>query len=205
MSAVKELNISGLSENVVNIDNNPLDYKEEFLVSNKDYVPVIFSDKLPDSRLFKDYGEYKAAVFGDVLGEVDDKDFTLGEDDNGDMNIAVRNNRGKISAVTDGIAMYYKKVDITEHFTLTATVKVNKIFANDQVSFGLMVRDDCYIDKNMPDILGDYVAAAPLFITRGEKATATFARRSGQLVLGKDTNEVIKEGGEYELMLSFSF
>ena len=35
MSAVKELNISGLSENVVNIDNNPLDYKEKFLVSNK--------------------------------------------------------------------------------------------------------------------------------------------------------------------------
>ena len=87
---------------------------------------------------------------------------------------------------------------------ITATVKVNKIFANDQVSFGLMVRDDCYIDKNMPDILGDYVAAAPLFITKGEKATATFARRSGQLVLGKDTNEVIKEGGEYELMLSSS-
>ena len=155
MSAVKELNISGLSENVVNIDNNPLDYKEKFLVSNKDYVPVVFSDKLPDSRLFKDYGEYKAAVFGDVLGEVDDTDFTLGTDANGDMNIAVRNNRGKISAVTDGIAMYYKKVDITEHFTLTATVKVNKIFANDQVSFGLMVRDDCYIDKNMPDaVLG---------------------------------------------------
>lgn len=166
MSAVKELNISGLSENVVNIDNNPLDYKEEFLVSNKDYVPVIFSDKLPDSRLFKDYGEYKAAVFGDVLGEVDDKDFTLGEDDNGDMNIAVRNNRGKISAVTDGIAMYYKKVDITEHFTLTATVKVNKIFANDQVSFGLMVRDDCYIDKNMPDILGDYVAAGTIIYNK---------------------------------------
>lgn len=160
MSAVKELNISGLSENVVNIDNNPLDYKEKFLVSNKDYVPVVFSDKLPDSRLFKDYGEYKAAVFGDVLGEVDDTDFTLGTDANGDMNIAVRNNRGKISAVTDGIAMYYKKVDITEHFTLTATVKVNKIFANDQVSFGLMVRDDCYIDKNMPDILGDNGAAA---------------------------------------------
>ena len=67
MSAVKELNISGLSENVVNIDNNPLDYKEKFLVLAKDYVPVVFSDKLPDSRLFKDYGEYKAAVFGDVL------------------------------------------------------------------------------------------------------------------------------------------
>ena len=139
MSAVKELNISGLSENVVNIDNNPLDYKEKFLVSNKDYVPVVFSDKLPDSRLFKDYGEYKAAVFGDVLGEVDDTDFTLGTDANGDMNIAVRNNRGKISAVTDGIAMYYKKVDITEHFTLTATVKVNNFLLRKNIKCSIFL------------------------------------------------------------------
>lgn len=165
MSAVKELNISGLSENVVNIDNNPLDYKEKFLVSNKDYVPVVFSDKLPDSRLFKDYGEYKAAVFGDVLGEVDDTDFTLGTDANGDMNIAVRNNRGKISAVTDGIAMYYKKVDITEHFTLTATVKVNKIFANDQVSFGLMVRDYiCHIMRSISRLIRTSVSTRNISI-----------------------------------------
>ena len=54
-----------------------------------------------------------------------------------------------------------------------------------KVSFGLMVRDDCYIDKNMPDILGDYVAAAPLFITKGEKATATFARQADSLCLEK--------------------
>jgi len=198
MSAVKELNISGLSENVVNIDNNPLDYKEKFLVSNKDYVPVVFSDKLPDSRLFKDYGEYKAAVFGDVLGEVDDTDFTLGTDANGDMNIAVRNNRGKISAVTDGIAMYYKKVDITEHFTLTATVKVNKIFANDQVSFGLMVRDDMYIDKKMPDVLGDYIAAAPLNLTYKDQAWSCFARKNSELMQGSVTGRELKPGDTVE-------
>ena len=107
------------------------------------------------------------------------------------MHIAVRNNKGKISAVTDGIAMYYKKVDITQNFRLSAKVRVNKIFANDQVSFGLMVRDDCYVDECMPDILGDYVAAAPLCITR-------------KLVEGPVTGFAIEEGKEYSLVLSSS-
>ncbi len=204
MSAVKELNISGLSENVVNIDNNPLDYKEKFLVSNKDYVPVVFSDKLEQSKLFEDYGGYKGTVFGDVLKNVSSDNFTLEADKDGNMHIAVRNNMGKISAVTDGIAMYYKKVDITQNFRLSAKVRVNKIFSNDQVSFGLMVRDDCYIDECMPDILGDYVAAAPLCITRRENTVGTFARKSGKLVEGPVTGFAIEEGTEYSLVLSSS-
>ena len=111
---------------------------------------------------------------------------------------------GKISAVTDGIAMYYKKVDITQNFRLSAKVRVNKIFANDQVSFGLMVRDDCYIDECMPDILGDYVAAAPLCITRRENTVGTFARKSGKLVEGPVTGFAIEEGKGYSLVLSSS-
>ena len=44
------------------------------------------------------------------------------------MHIAVRNNFGKISVVTDGIAMYYRQVDVNKNFTLRAKVRVNKIF-----------------------------------------------------------------------------
>ena len=36
------------SENVVNLSKNPLEYKEKYLVSNADYKPVIFSDKLEE-------------------------------------------------------------------------------------------------------------------------------------------------------------
>lgn len=204
MSAVKELGIEGLSEHIINLSDNPVEYKEKYLVSNPDYKPVVFSDKLEQSKLFEDYGGYKGTVFGDVLENVSSDNFTLEADKDGNMHIAVRNNMGKISAVTDGIAMYYKKVDITQNFRLSAKVRVNKIFANDQVSFGLMVRDDCYIDECMPDIHGDYVAAAPLCITRRENTVGTFARKSGKLVEGPVTGFAIEEGTEYSLVLSSS-
>lgn len=204
MSAVKELGIEGLSEHIINLSDNPVEYKEKYLVSNPDYKPVVFSDKLEQSKLFEDYGGYKGTVFGDVLENVSSDNFTLEADKDGNMHIAVRNNMGKISAVTDGIAMYYKKVDITQNFRLSAKVRVNKIFSNDQVSFGLMVRDDCYIDECMPDILGDYVAAAPLCITRRENTVGTFARKSGKLVEGPVTGFAIEEGKEYSLVLSSS-
>ena len=32
------------------------------------------------------------------------------------------------------------------------------------------MRDDCYVDKTTADILGDYVAAAPLLLTHGRSA-----------------------------------
>ena len=204
MSAVKELGIEGLSGHIINLSDNPVEYKEKYLVSNPDYKPVVFSDKLEQSKLFEDYGGYKGTVFGDVLKNVSSDNFTLEADKDGNMHIAVRNNMGKISAVTDGIAMYYKKVDITQNFRLSAKVRVNKIFSNDQVSFGLMVRDDCYIDECMPDILGDYVAAAPLCITRRENTVGTFARKSGKLVEGPVTGFAIEEGTEYSLVLSSS-
>ena len=202
MSAIKDINIAGLSENVINMSDNPVEYKDKYLVSNAEYKPVVFSDKLEESRLFKDYGEFRGTVFGDVIGKVDKDNFTLETDKDGNMHIAVRNNCGKISAVTDGIAMYYRKIDVNKNFRLSAKVRVNKVFSNDQVSFGLMVRDDCYIDREMPDILGDYVAAAPLCITRKKASIGTFARKSGVLVTGPVTGVEIEEGKEYKLTLA---
>ena len=51
--------------------------------------------------------------------------------------------------------MYYKKIPVNVNFTLKAKMTINDYFYNNQVSFGLMVRDDMYIDKKMPDVLGD--------------------------------------------------
>lgn len=62
MSAVKELGIEGLSEHIINLSDNPVEYKEKYLVSNPDYKPVVFSDKLEQSKLFEDYGGYKGTV-----------------------------------------------------------------------------------------------------------------------------------------------
>ena len=100
------------------------------------------------------------------------------------IHIAVKNNTGKISTSSDGIAMYYKKIDANKKFALSTKIKINDYFLNDEVSFGLIVRDDMYIDKQAADILGDYVAAAPLKLTHKDKAWNCFARKSGVLING---------------------
>ena len=49
-------------------------------------------------------------VFGDVLEEVSKEHFVLEPAGENTVHIAVKNNCGKIAAVSDGIAMYYKKI-----------------------------------------------------------------------------------------------
>lgn len=192
MKAVKELAVGGLAEHVTGLEKDaPYPAKEKYLVQNPDYVPVVFSDDLPDSALWEDYTDgrgnrFSGTVFGDVgiSPEKFAERFVLEETADGGMHLAVKDNCGKISFVTDGIAMYFRKVPVEKNFRLKATMEIRDYFSNDQVSFGLMVRDDVYVDRQMPDILGDFVAAAPLFLTRKAKAVNCFARKSGALVNG---------------------
>lgn len=110
--------------------------------------------------------------------------------------MAVKGNKGKIAAAEDGIAMYYTRIAADAAFTLSAKVRINKMESNDQVSFGLMVRDDVYIDAWMAEVLGDYVAAGPLKLTQMEGGTAwnNFARKSSVLTKGGTLRHIYQPG-----------
>ena len=195
MQELEKAGISGLSENIVNIRaDEPLPDKNRYLEKNASYKPVVFSDELTDSKNFKDAYGFKGTVFGDVTTLPTESDNYILEEVPGGIHIAVKNNDGKISAVTDGIAMYYKKIPVNVNFTLKAKMTINDYFYNNQVSFGLMVRDDMYIDKVTPDILGDYVAAAPLLLTHENAPANCFARKSGKLVYGGTCTRGYKPG-----------
>ncbi|MDB8458299.1 hypothetical protein [Turicibacter sanguinis] len=199
---IKQLNISGLSEYVLESAISSAPTKEEYLKSNPDYVAPSYDNNLEDSILWDDYGIFKGSVFGNVGGEPTTDNFTLETDADGNMHIAVKNDKGKIASAVDGLAMYYYKVPVGSTFTLTATAKVNSFKSNNQVSFGLMARDDMYVDKNIGDPIGDYVAAAPLNLTKpvGE-VWNSFARKSGVLTQGGTMINEIKAGDSIELKL----
>lgn len=211
LKAVKALGIKGLSEHI-NVEKEsfddklfagrtPVPSKDKYLVSNADYVPTVFNPKLTESNNWKNIGEWKGTVFGDVSEQPSMKNFILEQDADGNMHIAVRNNAGKIAAVSDGIAMYYREVPVDKNFVLKAKARINDYFLNDQVSFGLMARDDMYIDVVTPDILGDYVAAAPLLLTHGENCINCFARKSGVLTYGGVCTKQYKPGDEVTLSI----
>ncbi|MFS0636815.1 hypothetical protein AB1K84_13000 [Mesobacillus foraminis] len=158
----------------------------------------------PQSTLWSDYGIWKGTVFGDVGGDPGTANQILETDKDGNMHIAVANNKGKIASVTDGFAMYYYKVPTTSTFTLTAKAKINGFSLNDQVSFGLMARDEMHIDSYINTTLGDYVAAAPLKLTKAATGGFwnSFARKSGVLTQGGTAEDPISTGDTVNLSIT---
>ena len=117
---------------------------------------------------------------------------------------------GKIAGGNDGLCMYFQQIPIGKDFTLTATAKVQFIAANNQVSFGLMVRDDIYIDSDDKSINSAYVACAALGVAKDEgKWTTSFERKDGALSQTTVTSEkkpvagtvvnlsIVKKGNTY--------
>lgn len=205
LKAVRELGIKGISEHIVNLSlDSPLPEKARYLVPNPDYRPTVFHADFGESCLWPPVGQWHGTVFGDLLEEPSKEHFTLEPDGDGNIHIAVRGNLGKIAVVSDGIAMYYTKIPAGTDFVLTAKARINDYFLNDQVSFGLMVRDDLYLDYLTADILGDYVAAAPLMLTRGAQGWNCFARKSGVLTQGGMLSRLYQPGEVVPLRIESS-
>ncbi len=181
-NAIKTQNVAGLADHVKAGATAPT--KAATLVSNPSYVAPDYSSDLAQSTLWDDFGIWKGSAFGNIGGNPSTANQTIGADANGNMHIAVANNKGKIAATVDGIAMYYYKVPVGKTFTLSATATINSFASNDQVSFGLMARDDMYIDTNIADPMGDYVAAGLLKLTQTGNVWNCFARKSGVLTQG---------------------
>lgn len=195
---IKELNVAGLAEHIIDAKAPT---KSDVLKSNPDYKESEYSNDLKDSELWANAGIFKGTVFGNVGGN--DKiasKFKLESLDNGNINIAV-NGAGKIASTADGIAMYYYRVPANSNFTITAKATVNSFTSNDQVSFGLMARDDMYVDQNNNNTLGDYVAAGPLKLTKKGSVWNCFARKSGALTQGGTCANEIKAGETYNLKI----
>lgn len=168
---------------------------------NKDYVEPEYDSNLQQSTLFDDYvvGDvhFKGTAFGQLGGNPNVNNHKLGTDENGNMTVGVLNNKGKITAAEDGIVMYYYKIPKASQFKLSAKATVNSFDSNSQVAFGLMARDDMYIDKNAAGINSDYVVAGTL-----GTGCNCFYRKDGALG-GKAalTTEQLIEGGSYNLSI----
>ena len=193
---IKKLNVAGIADHILSAE---APVKSEVLKPNPDYKEADYKPVTGESTLWKKAGIWSGSVFGNVGGNPSTVNQTLETDADGNIHIAVRNNKGKIAGTADGIAMYYYKVPASSSFTLTAKATINSFDSNDQVSFGLMARDDMYLDKNTTDALGDYVAAGPLKLKTG--AWNCFARKSGVLTQGGTCTKAIAAGDTIDLKI----
>jgi len=154
--------------------------EESSLQPNPNYQDQTYSPPTTKSTVWTTTDPWWGTVFGDCGGQSKITDGSYGITESG-ATVTMRSgttttSAGKISSTTDGLAMYFQKLPINTNFTFTATATVNSITSNDQVSFGLMVRDAIWIDTFDASLVSSYVAVGPLKITKGANAYSSFTR-----------------------------
>ena len=170
---------------------------------NPNYQGQAFSAPTSLSSFWPSVGDWKGTVFGNLDGYeyLNNMYFSLGQEGDGGIRIAVGGDSpltrsgdiGKISAESDGLAMYYQQIPASQNFIFSADVTINYLDKGNQNSFGLMVRDDIYLDTVIGDTMGDYVAAGPLQMNSSAPWNC-FARKSGQLIPGSAATRVYTAG-----------
>ncbi|MBR1812803.1 MAG: hypothetical protein IJ773_03155 [Lachnospiraceae bacterium] len=142
---------------------------------------------------------WHGTVFGDVGGANKITADNFGAVIDGEtITVTVSNNSGKIASGSDGLMFYYTMLPAGTSFTLSAKAEILSFFANNQVSFGLMARDDLYIDTYVATTMGDYVAAG----SRNQGAIVNFGRKSEALVGDAPKDAIsLTEGTQVDLKI----
>lgn len=170
---------------------------------NPNYQGQNFSAPTGVSNIWTPAGDWKPTVFGDINGYeyLNNMYFSLQPQSDGSIRMAAggdspltRNaEAGKIAASSDGLAMYYQQIPSNRNFIFSADVTINYLEKANQNSFGLMVRDDIYLDTVINDTMGDYVAAGPLQMA-SDQPWNCFARKNGQLISGGAASRIYNPG-----------
>lgn len=153
--------------------------------------------------------EWYGTVFGEVGGasKISKDNFHVTIDGNTSIELAVADENstsgfGKIDSTADGYFFYYTRLPADTIFELSATAKVNRFYANGQVSYGLMARDDIYIDTYEGGTMGDYVVAG----TYKQGTINCFGRKNSALYNGPtikdDAKKYVTAGDTVELKIT---
>ncbi len=124
-----------------------------------------FAEEVPDptAGMISIQSSWKGSVFGDVGGQDKITAANFGITENADSSVTVRssNDTGKISGSTEGINYYFQEVDPAVNFELKATAHVDTWTANNQVSFGIMLRSNVW-DNQSGAYTGNFAAIGAL-------------------------------------------
>ena len=116
--------------------------------------------------------------------------------DNGKYTITA-DGGSKFAATQDGFGAIFTQIDITKNFTVSAKVKVTGApsSVSDQNAFGIMLRDDIYIDSNIGTIVSNFVSAS---VSGAGKANMS---RTTKTALEYDGTVAYAQNTEYEITL----
>ncbi len=100
----------------------------------------------PTDNLKSEKEDYYGTIFGDgIIPANDDKIYAKFDSDK--ALVGSEKKYGKINASSTAIAFLFKKIPLNKNARAKAHIKVLKYSGIKQSGFGLMIRDDCYINQ----------------------------------------------------------
>ncbi len=196
------------AEEIKNSSNTLKDYvlenitaptKEKDLVSNPNFVESTYTEfngstYVPESMFanFTSEGWYGTA-FGDTGGAPNSSSngYLAQETAPGVFKVGqtgTASPKGKITSSSDGFAFAFRQVSVGKNFTITVDMKVLTEANVKQAGFGLMLRDDVYVNQvsSNPAIKSNYVAAG--LVCSETSMNALFRRENA--TLAKESNVI---------------
>ena len=143
--------------------------RDEVLVINKDYTFIPYkcpnlNEYIPVEQFNTESQEWYGTAFGDLgcnaldnsngfIAKMVDNKFIVGQ--NGSKLF------GKFHASADGFACVFKQIAISDNFKISVKAKVIELSKSKQTSFGLMLRDDIYLNQisERESTMNNYVSA----------------------------------------------
>lgn len=166
----------------------------EDLVANPDYVVTDYAtpdldNYSPSDQYVTTSSGWYGTAFGDTGGnpQSNSNGYVAKEISGGVFQVgqSAGSNKGKFSSKTDGFAFVFRQVEADKNFSLTVTATIIKAPSSvNQAGFGLMLRDDVYINATSQDssIVSNYVTAGVLGGSSG--TTVLFSRENTSLNKG---------------------
>lgn len=135
-------------------------------------------------------------AFGDTGGGA--SNFTVSQVGENSIKVGTTATKGKIAS-TEGIAAAFYQVSITKNFSVSATVTLDNYTATAQTGFGMMLRDDIYIDDTSnTSIVSNYVSAGAYLTS--SVTNVIYSRVNGNLV-SSGNNETFTAGSTHTLRI----
>ena len=157
---------------------------EELLAQavNAAYIEPSYKPFSPEDAKKAHFGAqppWYVAVMGDFGGSEHVKEFIAEREGDGwKLGNGSTVARGKISGSSDGFAAVFAQLGADKNFEFSARATLLSLApcADGQTAFGIMVRDDIYVDEYVPSLSSNYVAAGVLGGGKG-----VFSREGGKL------------------------
>lgn len=193
--------------------------RTEYLIVNPKYVEPTYTPPSSWSAYWETTGDWHGSVFG-ALRKDPKKNFTtyydIKENDNQTVTIDDKGTgatanyaTGQFNSQKDGILMYFQQLSINADFVLEATLHLDSIqYVNNAGGFGLMVRDDMYIDYYKADLASNFIAVGNLGTPFGSTSASPYTykafRRDGaglERLSGDKTTDYLQVGESVNLKI----